>query len=238
MKMNIKRMFWLVLIIGFAILFRMVFEYAFTFYSDKYSMTQFLNIFLHVLFTVFAILIFLGIVIRSDNSPNKLPWLLVLSFEPFIGLGLFLTFGRNFKKSLRYLAHPFIKDGLYLTHEPKTNFDEAKYKVIDSEITDIYKTVYNMTFHHAYLDDSKATVLTNGENLFPKLIEKLNAANKYIFMEYYIIRTDKIGKQILKILEQKAKEGVEVKLLYDAIGVVESQIYEKIKKEWYSNSCE
>lgn len=220
MKVNIKRLFWVILIIIIALLFRTLFEYLFEYYSTMYSLTQFLNIFFHLLFWAFAVLIFLGIVIRSDHSPNKLPWLLILSFEPFIGLTLFLTFGRNFKKSDRYLARPLVKDGHYLTREPKTDFNEYRYLEIDSEVTDIYKTAYNMTYHHAYLDDSKATVLTNGEQLFPKLIEKLKNAKSYIFMEYYIIRTDKIGRKVLNILEEKAKEGVEVKLLYDAIGCV------------------
>jgi len=220
MKINIKRFFWLTLIIIMALIFRALFELAFEFYSDKYSLTQFLNILLHLFFTGIVILIFLGIVIRSENAPNKLPWLLILSFEPFIGLGLFLTFGRNFKRSQRYKAHPLISDGLYLTREPKTDFEESQYLEIDSEVTDIYKTAYNMTYHHAYLDDSKATVLTNGDKLFPKLIEKLENAKEFIFMEYYIIRTDNIGKQVLLILEEKAKSGVEVKLLYDAVGSV------------------
>ncbi len=220
MKLNVKRIFWLTLLIVLAISFRFLFEKAFLFYFNKYSLTQFLNIFLHFLFTGLAVLIFLGILIRSDSSPTKLPWLLLLSFEPFLGLALFLTFGRNFKKSFRYLAHPLIKDGLYLTHEPITNFNEPGYKEIDSEVTDIYKTAYNMAHHHAYLDDSSAMVLRNGENYYPKLIEKLESADKFIFMQFYIIRTDKIGKKILEILEKKAKQGVEVKLLYDAIGSV------------------
>ncbi len=143
-----------------------------------------------------------------------------------------MTFGRNFKKSFRYIAHPLIKDGLYLTHEPKTDFKETQYMAIDSEITDIYKTAYNMTFHHAYLNDSKVSVLKNGESLFPELLDKLRNAEKYIFMEYYIIRTDKIGKKVLNILKDKAKSGVEVKLLYDAIGSVmlNRKFMKKLKK--------
>ena len=63
MKINIKRFFWLTLIVILALIFRALFELAFTFYSDKYSLTQFLNISFHVLLSGFAVLIFLGIVI-------------------------------------------------------------------------------------------------------------------------------------------------------------------------------
>ncbi len=89
MKVNIKRLIWVLILIGLAILFRYFFEFIFDIYSTKYSLTQFLNIVLHFILTGIAVLIFLGILIRSDYSPAKLPWLLVLLFEPFIGLTLF-----------------------------------------------------------------------------------------------------------------------------------------------------
>ncbi|MBN2605132.1 MAG: cardiolipin synthase [Bacilli bacterium] len=220
MKANIKTVSWLVFIILIAVILRAIFEYAFEFFSLKYSATQFITLLIRFTITGIAVLIWIGIVMRSDSTPSKLPWLIFLSFEPFIGLAIFLTFGRNFRKSLRYKAHPLIKDGAYLTREPKTNFRDESYLSIDSEITDIYKTAYNLTSHHAYINDSKVTVLTDGEMMFPRLIEELEKAQEFILMEYYIIRTDKIGKKVLKILQQKAKEGVEVKLLYDAIGSV------------------
>ncbi|MCF6184004.1 MAG: cardiolipin synthase [Bacteroidales bacterium] len=113
-----------------------------------------------------------------------------------------------------------IQDGKYLTNEPKTDFNNPDYLEIDSEITDIYKTAYNITNHHAYLNNSKATVLTNGKEMFPKLIKEIKEAKEYILMEYFIIRTDKIGKKVLNLLIKKAKEGVDVKLIYDSIGSV------------------
>ena len=143
MKINVKTVFLLSLLIILALLVRIAFEVIFDFYSTKYSYTQFFNIFTHFLVTVIVVLIWLGIVIRTESSPSKLPWLLLLVFEPFIGLTLFLTFGSSFKTSKRFLSHPLIKDGKYLTREPKTDFEEKQYKDIDSEVTDIYKTAYN-----------------------------------------------------------------------------------------------
>jgi len=218
MNLNVKRLFWLTLVVALALTIRFTFEVIFDFYSTKYSFTQFINIFLRLLVTILVVFIWLGIVIRSDSYPSKLPWLLILSFEPFLGLAIFLTFGRSFKKSFRYQSRPLIKEGAYLTNEPLTNFDDDKFKVIDSEVTDIFMTSYNMTKHSSYIDDSKVTVLTNGQMFFPKLIEELTAAKKFILMQFYIIKTDVIGKKVLSILAQKAKEGVHVKLYYDAIG--------------------
>ncbi len=220
MRSNIKRILWVVLIVIIALASKALFEYVYNFYASKYLLAQFFNVVFHYTVTGVAILIWIGIVASSKTTPSKLPWLILLLFEPFIGLSLFLTFGRNFKRSRRFRTHPLIHDGKYLTNEPTTDFNDQGYLDIDSEITDIYKTAYNITSHHAYLNNSKASVLTNGKEFFPRLIKEIKAAEKYILMEYYIIRTDRIGKKVLNLLIKKAEEGVEVKLIYDSIGSV------------------
>jgi cardiolipin synthase len=160
----------------------------------------------------------LSIIIKDHYSINKLPWLIVLVIEPFTGLFLFLTFGRDYKDSNRYQNRPLAHPKQYLTHEPKTNFSEIEYRSIDSEITDIFKTAYNMTGHHTYSNNTLVRVLRNGENFFPNLMDSLASATSYIFMQFFIIRTDETGRRVFQILSEKAKDGVEVFLLYDALG--------------------
>lgn len=220
MKSNVKLIAWLTLIILTALIVRAVFEIVFDIYAVKYSITQMATITLRSLATGIVVLIWLGIVIRSEATSNKLPWLILLALEPFVGLGLFLTFGRSFRKSDRYVDHPLTHNGKYLTHEPKTDFRLKKYSDIDSEITDIYKAAFNSTKHHVYHSNTSIEILTNGEEKFPALLKELESAKRFILMQYYIIRTDDIGKKVLSILSEKAKSGVEVYLMYDAIGSV------------------
>ena len=218
MKTNIKRNSWILVIIIVSLLIRYGYETIIGYLDIDYPFQQFLSTASTWLTSFIAILIWIGIVIRTEYSISKLPWLMILIMEPFSGVFLFLTFGRDFRESNRYKKHPLIQNGKYLTNEPKTDFELEQYKSIDSEITDIYKTAYNMTNHHAYLDDSKATVLTDGISFFPKLKEELNKAENFILMQFYIVRTDKLGKEILNILKEKSKQGVKVYLLYDAVG--------------------
>jgi len=215
-----KRNAWITLILLIAIISRIGFEFAIRIFREDYFFTDFLMYTFRYSTNFLAILVWIRIVIKSEYSVSKLPWLIILSIEPFTGLFLFLTFGRDYRESTRYHNHPITQDGQYLTHEPVTDFELYEYQEIDSEVTDIYKTAYNMTKHHAYLHDSRATVLTNGEMFFPRLIEELKSAQKFIFMQFYIIRTDKTGNLIFDILKEKAEQGVEVRLLYDAIGSV------------------
>ena len=59
---------------------------------------------------------------------------------------------------------------------------------------------------------------SDGKRFFEELLKSLNEAKKSINIEFYIFKNDDIGTKILNILEEKAKEGVEVRLLYDSVG--------------------
>ena len=218
MRIDVKRLLWLTVIIIAAIVVRAGLEFSFDLYQTQYSLTQIWTLTIRFLVLGFVILVWLGIVISSDTTENKLPWLMILAIEPFIGIALFLTFGRNFRRSERYRELPLLRDGQYLSKEPLMHFEREGYMAIDSEVTDIYKAGFNSTKHHAYLDDTRAQVLTNGVEKFPVLIEELKKAENFILMEYYIMRTDDIGKQVLSILKEKAEAGLDVYLMYDAFG--------------------
>lgn len=65
---------------------------------------------------------------------------------------------------------------------------------------------------------NEVDIFSDGEEKLTALIEDLKQAKKSIHIEYYAFVTDKTGKRILKVLEEKAAEGVEVRLLYDSFG--------------------
>jgi cardiolipin synthase len=65
---------------------------------------------------------------------------------------------------------------------------------------------------------NQAEVLTDDETAFARVEEDLRSARRRIWAEYYLIRRDETGHRFLELLAHKAREGVEVRLLYDAIG--------------------
>src|SRR5690606_8888397 len=70
----------------------------------------------------------------------------------------------------------------------------------------------------ALTGNNKVKVLMNGENKFPEVLEALKNAKHHIHIVYYIYEDDRIGQTIEEILIRKAKEGVEVRLIYDDFG--------------------
>ena len=80
---------------------------------------------------------------------------------------------------------------------------------------------------------TETKVLTNGEETFRHILEELQKAVHHIHLEYYIVRDDEIGKKIKSVLIQKAREGVKVRFLYDAVGSwkLSKQYINELRKE-------
>ncbi len=74
------------------------------------------------------------------------------------------------------------------------------------------------THHLRLTKHNKATLLINGEKKFPEVLECLRQAKHHIHIEYYIFSAGDIGYQVRDILIDKAKQGVEVRLIYDDLG--------------------
>jgi len=66
--------------------------------------------------------------------------------------------------------------------------------------------------------DNEVRYFNDGDEFFKVLFEEISAAKRFVHMEMYIIREDELGRRLVHELAVKAKEGVEVKLLYDAVG--------------------
>ena len=70
----------------------------------------------------------------------------------------------------------------------------------------------------------------SGEENFKDIVKELKAAKHYIFMEYFIIDEGEMWNTILDILEEKAKEGLDVRLIYDDMGCVSNLPYKDVYK--------
>lgn len=168
--------------------------------------------FMAVLFTQFIVSI--AIINSNDNPDYKVPWLFFVLLIPIIGFMIYFMFysrklSRSERKNIDKVSSYKInkEDGIELMNL------ESKDQLIKSQaliLTDISDT-------HLY-SNTNIKYYPLGEDLFKDLINDLNNASKFIFMEYFIIEEGIFWNTILEILKQKAKDGVEVRVLYDDIG--------------------
>lgn len=164
--------------------------------------------------TVLSVALVLRIVSREDNPAFKLAWCIAILVFPLFGGLLYVllrlqTSGRIFKERLR--------SGAKLTPELSRSSDALR---ILSECDEEAKIQANYLTNQGFpvYNSSGVKYFSVGEEFFEELKCKLKSATRYIFMEYFIIAEGRMWEEILGILEEKAKEGVDVRVMYDSMG--------------------
>lgn len=174
--------------------------------------------FLYVLITGIVILA----VITDDKSPSKsLAWILVLVFIPVAGVVLYLFFGQNFRKK-KLFSRKGLEDFIQIEELQK---EQLKYlsspEIIKhrpaSKKVHIMRLLLNNS-KSILSENNKVEILNNGSEKFPALIEALKNAKHHIHIEYYRFEHDKIGSKIADLLKEKARKGLQVRLIMDHVG--------------------
>jgi len=147
-------------------------------------------------------------------------WLLALYFVPIFGFVLYLVLCQDFRKNKMFRVKE-VEDRLRysakIQGEGIQNRDNWFQDPLSRDYEDL--VLYNLTTSGAVLTvDNEVDIFTDGEEKFRDLKEELSRATQYIHIQYYIIKHDEVFQSMIPILEQKAKEGVEVRILYDGMG--------------------
>ncbi|WP_232698225.1 cardiolipin synthase [Brevibacillus daliensis] len=185
-------------------------------------------VYFYGLFAVISLLVVLYIVNKRDNPSYKLAWTIPILLFPVFGGLLYLLFGlqtttKRFKKMLSDIftkTQPLLKqDDAIIDELQRLNKDAANQSnyLINNAGYPVYK---NTTVEY----------LTPGEMKFERLKEELQKAERYIFLEYFIIQEGIMWDSILEILVEKAEQGVDVRLLYDDMGCLNTLPYQYDKK--------
>ena len=151
------------------------------------------------------------------NIDNTLTWIVILVLVPPVGFILYAMFGRSIAKknmfSVKEKEDKVIKDKILESYvEIESNLDPYL-----DENKDIIYTLANSNNAH-FTADNDVDIYPESNMFFNSLLEELKKAEEYINIQFYIFKDDRIGKEIIEILKEKAQSGVEVRLLYDAVG--------------------
>ena len=157
----------------------------------------------------------IAIVNRSMSPESKVTWLIV-TFVPVFGPLLYLMFGerRLSKKELKQLQElnsiAFHENNGRQLHLQLQETDKSAYGIINA--------LLHMDSNAEVYDQTDSQFFASGEEMWQQMLKDLKRAEKFIFLEYYIVEEGLMWDSMLEILEEKAAQGVEVKMLYDDIG--------------------
>lgn len=172
-----------------------------------------LSIVILVLNSIFSLSL---IFIERKNPTTTWAWLLILLILPGFGFILYLMFGQNLSRQ-KIFKEKILRD----TNQRKIFNEKYNYNENTHDGGERFSDLRIMNYKSSgarYTVNNSVKVYVNGEDKFKQLIEDIRNAKKYIHIEYYIFRSDNLGKKIIKELTKKLKEGLEVRLLVDAMG--------------------
>ncbi|MBD5208298.1 MAG: cardiolipin synthase [Bacteroidales bacterium] len=169
-----------------------------------------------VLIAVYGVMVITAIVVvlsENRNPIRSLSWVIALLFLPGVGLIFYLFFGRSLKGQHMISRHN--KRKMLNTFRPKqVDLDEQP---LSGEEKALVKLARNLCSSF-YSVNNEIEVFITGNEKFEALKHDLLAAREFIYLQYYIFSDDQLGHEIADILMKKAREGVEVKVIYDHVG--------------------
>ena len=174
---------------------------------------------LHLIFTLLAVLFVTSLVAKRDESTYRLLWVLVITALPIFGAMLYLMLGhKSTGKKLRWRL------GRSKKMLPTPEFSQSDELVSEIKQTDIRigQSIEHLSasaqFPVCRNDTSKYYKL--GEDAFPDMCEDLKKAEKFVFIEYFIIQSGKFWDTLTEILAERAAHGVDVRVMYDDLGSI------------------
>lgn len=174
-----------------------------------------------IVYILIVIVVCLRVVYDTRSTTKTMAYILLCIFIPIAGVLFYLIFGINYWKRKQYdkksdedekvLQSLKIDLGVFVDEivEPGEMNDDD-YKELASMLVKVLRSPLTA--------GNKVKIFVNGEEKFPEVLQALRDAKHHIHLEYYIYEQDHIGKEIENILIEKAKQGVQVRFIYDDFG--------------------
>lgn len=168
-----------------------------------------------VIVSLFSLSMFIHLFMSDMSSSAKLTWLFLLTIAP-VAVSFLLWYTEQ------DAGHSKIRKRIKIVHreaqrkifQDETIFDEPE--ITESGIDALHRYL-NQSGTFPVYQGTQVTYFPLGENKFAAMLEELKKAEKFIFMEYFIIAEGRMWGSILKILADKAAEGVDVRVMYDGM---------------------
>ncbi len=162
-----------------------------------------------ILFSIYSL------ILENRTSQHTLLWIHILVFFPIVGYVFYLFSGQLYVK-----GKLFKTKRMYNREKLRKLFDKEETPEVTG-LKDNQERFFTYSIRAAHMNintKSNIKVLKNGEETFPDIFKAMRKAESYIHIEYYMFKSDMLGRGMMDIMMEKARQGVEVRFLYDAAG--------------------
>ena len=174
-------------------------------------------IYVHWVFLVIYVVIVIMVMVRvlmDNRQPAKtMAWMLVLTFIPMLGIILYFFFGQTTRKERKIWQYSMDQ----LTKHSMLEFVEQKRLHLPHEYRELINLFMNQNWVLPF-KNNETEIYTSGYEFFPSLLMEIGKAEHHIHLDTFIIASDPLGQIVADALIDKARQGVEVRVIYDDVG--------------------
>lgn len=170
--------------------------------------------FILILNILFIILI---LFLENDDPSSTWAWISIAALLPLIGFIAYLLIGLSPRKAQTFQKKKEEDEQQEVIFSSKDNGlhkNESDFDYLEKNI--IRGGSYNRNSNVVGLNEIK--IYTNGRDKFDDLFQDLKSSEQFIHAQYFRIRDDEVGNKFINILTEKARQGVDVRLIYDSFG--------------------
>lgn len=209
--------FWQKLVYGLLALLQFLILAGLVLYLSSSLLAQSYQLVIIAVIAIFVLEVITIIYILNSDSPNvyKQTWMAIVAILPLFGMVLYVIFAN--KQTSRWNRKKYHRYSKPITRNPS----KAEYK---ASLLEDCPVAYPLSEYIAKCSGggisqkTATTYFPSIEECFPYILEELRKARHYIFVEFFIVERGVFFDPILEILLQKAKEGVDVRIIYDDVG--------------------
>lgn len=222
-KKTLSLIFSRIFVFGFALLLQIGWFLLSLFALGSYSKLA------SVILWLLSMLVVIYIINGQSKISYKLAWIVPILVFPLMGGVLFLISGGKAPKKLLRKA---IESQQKRSKPTLPDCTETLRAMEDSHLQSQSRYLTRQDF--PVYADTETTYYAVGEDGLEDLLAALESAEKFIFMEYFIIKQGRLWDSIVDVLERKAAQGVDVRLIYDDVGCLSARFDKMLKKKGIS----
>ncbi|GLB49880.1 cardiolipin synthase [Neptunitalea lumnitzerae] len=161
------------------------------------------------------------LLLKNSNPTKTLTYLIVLMVLPLVGLIVYYLFGQEYRKQKLFRRKHILNQSTIKKYNEELKLDDELLSEIEEDFLEgkvkLIKLL-NSCKDAPLTSCNTIEVIRNGENTVPRIVEDISKASQFIHLEYYILKDDETGLDIINALCERAENGIEVKLSYDYVG--------------------
>ena len=176
-----------------------------------------------------AVVATIVVIVMDNRNPYKtLAWVLVLVFLPVVGLAFYYFFGQDTRREKLISKKGFKR----LTKYPMMEFQmQESFKVSEEKQHQLIRFFQRVNLALPF-EGNSMKIFQDGSSMLQALLATINSAKHHIHVEFYIFEDDVVGCLVKDALIEKAREGVEIRVLYDDVGCwkVPHRFYDEMRE--------